>query len=448
MTDGNPDLIDRLKLDDIDFLWVAYHDYGGRASAKTLPRPSMDSAVRNGVVFAKANLNMDANDHQVAGATMLANSGDMMAVPDPRSYTLLPRYPNTALTHVYLREPDGSVWEGCPRTRLDTIVRKLRDEGFTIQAALEPEFTLLFRSEDDELAPINHSRMFSQDGLAKANAFIVDLMTELAAMGINVPQLGKEYGPGQYELSLQHGSPMEAVDRYLQFRATLHDISQMHGMVATLMPKPYADYAGNSLHVHLSVWNGDGSDNLTASDQDDISLSELSMWFMGGLLAHAAALTGVGSPTVNGYKRLLPGSWAPANTYWGYGNRSGVIRVPGVGSRRHIEYRSPDNTAQPYLLLCALLAAGLDGIKRQIDPGPPFAGDVGHLTAEEVEHHHLAFLPRTLPEALSALEQDELVCAALGPEILKHFLAVKRGELETYNTIVHDWERSTYLELH
>jgi glutamine synthetase len=124
-----------------------------------------------------------------------------------------------------------------------------------------------------------------------------------------------------------------------------------------------------------------------------------------------------------------------------------LIRVPGTGSRRRIEFRSSDNTTQPYLLMCALLAAGLDGIKRQIDPGPPFEGDVGHLPAEEIERRHLAFLPRTLPEALDALELDELVCAALGPEILKHFLAVKRGELESYNTVVHDWERETYLEL-
>jgi glutamine synthetase len=156
----------------------------------------------------------------------------------------------------------------------------------------------------------------------------------------------------------------------------------------------------------------------------------------------------VGSPTVNSYKRLLPGSWAPANTYWGYGNRSGVIRVPGVGDRRHIEYRSPDNAAQPYLLLCALLAAGMDGITNRIDPGQPFEGDVGHLTAQQIEDMQLGFLPRTLPEAIAALEQDEVVMSALGDEILRHFLAVKRGELASYNTIVHEWERSAYMELH
>jgi glutamine synthetase len=323
----------------------------------------------------------------------------------------------------------------------------LAEEGFSIQAALEPEFYLYYRSPDGALSPITGSTMYGQRGLAEAHGFVVDLMDELAGMGFGVAQLHKEYGRSQYEVSLPHGSPIEAVDRYLHFRSTLHDIAHKLGMVASLMPKPTADSAGNSMHVHLSLWTVDGSTNLTESRDDDVSLSEVAGWFMGGLLAHAAALTGIGSPTVNSYKRLLPGSWAPANAYWGAGNRSGLIRVPGVGSRRRIEFRSSDNTAQPYLLMCALLAAGLDGIKRQLDPGPAFNGDVGHLTPEEIERHNLTFLPRTLPDALYALERDETVCAALGPEIVKHFLAVKRGELETYNTIVHEWERTTYLEL-
>ncbi|MDI3341139.1 MAG: hypothetical protein QJR03_11480 [Sphaerobacter sp.] len=159
------------------------------------------------------------------------------------------------------------------------------------------------------------------------------------------------------------------------------------------------------------------------------------------------ALTGLGSPTVNSYKRLQPGSWAPANTYWGYGNRSAVIRIPGVGERRHIEYRSGDNSCQPYLFLTGLLAAGLDGVRHQLDPGAPFDGDVGHLTPAEIERHRLGFLPRSLPEALAALEADEVVASSLGAEALRHFLLVKRHELAQYDIHVHPWERRTYLEV-
>ena len=447
MSDSGP-VLKRLEDDQINYLWVGYHDYSGRGAAKTIPRASMPGAIKGGVVFAKANLNMDAEDVQVPDATLLANSGDMLAVPDPRSYTLLPRFPGTALMHAHLREPDGAPWDGCPRTQLDTVIQRAADAGFSIQAALEPEFTLFLEKPGADPVPVNATQMFSQSGLAAANSFITDLLGEMSAMGVKVPQLGKEYGQGQYEVSLQHGTPIEAVDRYLHFRATLHDIARRHGLIATVMPKPYAHYAGNSLHVHLSVWTADGKTDLTAATENETSLSETGRWFVGGLLKHAAALTAVGSPTVNSYKRLLPGSWAPANTYWGYGNRSGVVRVPGVGDRRHVEFRSPDNTTQPYLLLSALIGAGLDGIRNQIDPGDPFEGDVGHLSSDEISRYNLGFLPRTLPEALAALEEDEVVCEAVGPEILKHFLSVKRNELATYNLLVHQWERATYLELH
>ena len=448
MTDPDSDFLARLERDDIEYLWVAFHDYNGRACAKTNPRSGFRSAVRMGMVFAKANLNMDVHDHQVSGATLLGDSGDFLAVPDPRSYAVLPRFLRTALTHSFMREPDGSPWVGCPRTRLDAIVSRLGHEGISVQAALEPEFYLYHRAPDGALIPITRSTMYGQRGLADANTFMVDLMNELTGMGIPVAQSHKEYGKDQYELSLGHGSPIEAVDRYLQFRATLHDLAGKHGMVATLMPKPTADSPGNSLHAHLSLWSSDGSVDQTASADDDVSLSETANWFLGGLLAHAPALTAVGSPTVNSYKRLLPGSWAPANAYWGRGNRSGLIRIPGTGSRRRIEFRSSDNTAQPYLLLCSLLAAGLDGVRSQTDPGPPFDDDVGRLSSVEIARARLAFLPRTLPDALAALERDEVICSALGSEILKHFLAVKRGEFEAFNTVVHEWERDTYLELH
>lgn len=439
-------ILDRLDREGIDQLWVTYTDYLGRSGSKTLPRESFRGAFTSGVVFALANLNMDSSDHQAAGATMLADSGDFLAVPDPRSYQPLPRFPGTARAHVWMRTTTGEPWDGCPRTALDRMVERLADVGYSVQTALEPEFYLLHRGEDGELRPINRTTMFSQDGLAKANDVVRDILHELAGMGVRVPQLGKEYGRGQYEMSLHHGPPVEAVDRYLALRGAVTDIAHAHGMVATFMPKPYREWPGNSNHIHLSVWDAAGAIDLTPSAADETSLSEVGRWFMGGILAHIDALTAIGSPTVNSYKRLQPGSWAPANAYWGYGNRSGVLRVPGVGSRRHIEFRSPDNTAQPYLILAALLGAGLDGIERQLDPGPPFEGDVGRLRPDQAGDPRLRELPRTLSEALAALETDDVVRQAIGDEILRHVLAVRRSDLAAYEVEVHQWERDLYLE--
>ena len=441
------ELLAALERDGIEQLWVTYLDYSGKACAKTIPRRGFHGAVRDGIIFAKANLDMDFRDAQAVGARYLADSGDMLAVPDPRSYVVLPRYPGTARVHAWLRDSDGSVWEGCPRTRLQAAVDALAAAGYSAQLALEPEFYLLRKGECDRYLPANGARMFTEAGLAIEHDFVQQVVDELGGMRITVAQLGKEYGPSQYELSVRHGSPFAAIDNYAAVKNVVRAAARDGGLIATFMPKVYADWVGSSLHLHLSLWDAAGERDLTPSEGDDETLSDLGRWFMGGLLEHVAALTAVGSPTVNSYKRLLPGSWAPANTYWGYGNRSGIVRIPGPGTRRHLEFRSGDNSCQPALFVTSVLAAGLDGIRREIDPGPPFQGDIGHMSEEEIAAAGIGYLPRTLPEALAALEADEVVSAAIGEPIIEHFLMVKRNELLHYELEVHPWERETYLEV-
>ena len=441
------ELLTRLRDDKIENFWITYHDYSGVGAAKTIRPSGFRSGVHDGLVFAVANLDMDILDNVAAGASWLGDSGDMLVVPDPQSYCELPRFPKTAIANGWMRATDGSVWDGCPRTRLKKLMDELAGEGFSAMAALEPEFYLLQPEENGEWSPINSTRMFTLAGLQEAQQFSADVVAELEAMNVPVGQLGKEYGPGQYEMSVKHGTPLEALDRYWALKMTVRDLARANGWVASFMPKIYSHWAGNSLHAHLSVWDPDGETDLTLGTSDNERLSDVGRWFLGGLLAHAPALTGLGSPTVNSYKRLLPGSWAPANIYWGFGNRSGVARIPGVGDRRHIEYRSGDNSCNPALFLAGLLAAGLDGIRKQTDPGPSFQGDVGVMTVEEMLEAGLTFLPRTLPEALEALENDEVVASAVGEVILPHFLAVKRSELSAYELHVHPWERATYLEV-
>ncbi len=441
------ELLAALDRDGVEHLWVTYLDYSGKACAKTIPRSGFRSAVRDGVIFAMANLDMDFRDEQAAGATFLAESGDILAVPDPRSYVLLPRYPGTARVHAWLRLGDGAVWQGCPRTRLQAMVDELRAHGLSAQIALEPEFYLLTRGECGEYLPATSALMFTEAGLAAEHDFVRQVVDELGGMGVTVAQLGKEYGPGQYEISVRHGSPIAAIDHYAAVKDVVRDMARKGGRIATFMPKVYAEWVGCSLHLHLSLWDAEGERDLTPNPDDDESLSDAGRWFMGGLLEHVAALTGLGSPTVNSYKRLQPGSWAPANTYWGYGNRSGIIRIPGPGKRRHIEFRSGDNSCQPALFVAGVLAAGLDGIRNQRDPGLPFQGDIGHMNAEEVAEAGIGYLPRNLAEALYALEADAVVAEAVGSIALEHFLLVKRNELMRYELEVHPWERASYLEV-
>lgn len=437
----------RLEDDGIKRLWVVYHDYLGRASGKMIPAQHFRSVIEGGVVFAMANLDFDHHDHQVEGATYLADSGDFLAVPDPSSYARLPQFENTARVHAFMRADDGSEWDGCPRTQLSRLIAQVREMGYSIKAALEPEFYVVQRDSNGRIQPTNTTSMFSTAGMAAEEPFLRRVLTILEGMGVDVPQIGKEYSQGQYELSVKHGDPLAAVDGYYAVREAVRDAAAEFDYEATFMPKPFADWSGNSLHVHLSIWNADGTIDLTPESSDHTSISEPGRQFMGGILTHVEGLTGLGSPTVNSYKRLQPGSWAPAHTYWGYNNRSGVIRIPGYGKRRHIEYRASDNAAQPEMLLAGLIAAGMHGVQTGSDPGAPFLGDIGHMTASEIAAANVGTLPQTLDAALDALENDVVLEEALGSSALEHFLAIRRHEFQQYQLQVHDWERETYFPI-
>ena len=439
-------LLTRLEADGVENLWVVYHDYGGRSCAKTVPREKFAAVAERGVVFARANLSMRMDDHQSEGATFLADTGDFLAVPDAGSYARVPYRPATARAHAHLRADDGSPWAGCPRTRLERMVGAYAERGLSVRAGFEPEFILFRRGEDGGYAPADHDGMFTVRGLDRHYALWRSVIDDLREMGIVVEQLGKEYGPAQYEGTTRHAEPVSAVDEYLTLKEVVRARAREAGCVASFMPKPFEHLPGCGLHVHLSLWDAAGDTELSCGAGDGEALSELGRRMSAGLLAHARGLCGVGSPIVNSYKRLQPGSWAPAHVCWGIGNRAALVRVPGSGPRRHLEYRSGDGAANPFLFLTALLAAGLDGIERGLEAPAPIDFDVGHLSAAETEARGIALLPRSLPEALDAFEADEVLREALGPVIGSEHLTVKRSELSAYDLHVHPWERQVYLE--
>jgi glutamine synthetase len=443
---GTRELLSRLDADGIEHLWVVYHDYSGRSCAKTVPRERFRATAEVGLVFARANLDFTLEDHQAEGATFLAHTGDFLAVPDPDSYAPLPYQEATARTHVFMRaDAEGTIWDGCPRTRLRRVLDAYAAEGLRVQAGFEAEFTMFARI-DDGYAHADRDGMFTVAGLDRHAPLWRRIISTLGAMGIPVMQHGKEYGPGQYEMTTQHAAPIKAADDYLTLKEAVRALTRGAGWVASFMPKPFADGAGNGLHLHLSLWDADGGREVSMGESDDEPLSELGRHFLGGLLAHARALTGVGATTVNSYKRLLPGSWAPAHVCWGVGNRAALVRIPAMGRRRHLELRCGDNAVNPFLYLTAVLAAGLDGIHGKIEPPDPVDRDVGHLSDEEADDLGIAQLPRNQPEALEVLEADHVIAEALGPVVLPEFLKVRRSELAAYDLEVHPWERQLYLE--
>ena len=442
------DLLNRLAEDEIEHLWVAYHDYNGRACAKTIPKHKFENVIEKGLVFARANLNFTLNDDMAADGIWQAHTGDFLAVPDPAAYWKLPYQANTAIVFSRMMTEAGEAFAGCPRQTLENLLTKYAEKNISITTALEAEFSLFQKAGDGEYAPSSFDGMFTVAGLNRYAELMHEIVSTLEAMGIQVEQLGKEYGPSQYELTVRYGRPIQAADNYLITKEVTRALAFRHGMIATYMPKPYSDLPGNGLHIHLALWDRESQENLLAGSGLDCPLSGTGRHFVGGLMAHAAGLSAVGAPTVNSYKRLQPGSWAPAHIAWGVGNRGILLRVPDVHERCRVEYRAGDNTCNPYLFLSALLAAGLDGIQKQLHPGKPFNElDVGHFSELEREQHQIQYLPRTLPAALDALERDEILMSALAPPIAGEFLKVKRLELEAYNLHVHPWERQMYLEV-
>lgn len=437
-------MLDRIEAAGSRGLWIVFHDYSARACAKWIPRAAIPDALTGGGVFARANLNFTIDDQQVDPPHFGADSGDFFARPDPATFAPLPYRPGIGRVLSYLHTEEGALWEGCPRGRLDAQIAALAARGLTARVAFEPEFALLRRDDSGGYVPADRHTMYSVDRIA-AHAELLDAIeAALTAQGIGVIGLGGEYGAGQLEINLAHETPLKAADDLLTFRETTRTLARDAGLLAAFMPKPFAESAGNGVHVHLSLRAADGATDRSCGD-GPLGLSDELTRFLGGVLAHARALCGVGAPTVNSYKRLQPASWAPAHVAYAGGNRAALVRVPGT-TRRRIEFRAWDHTANPYLALTALLAAGIDGLDRGLDPGPPASGDLGHLPAAELARQGIALLPRGAGEALDAVEADAVVMAALGPVCGPELLRVKRTELDRYNRHVSQWERDVYLE--
>jgi len=446
----------RLQLDSIGarYLWITYHDFAGVARAKAVGPDRLDDALVDGVGWAKANWDLAITDHQVPDPGFAADSGDFRVVPDPATIRPLPHRAGVALAYGWMTEPDGTAWDGDPRRRLAAVEESLRTRGLSVSVGIEAEFYLARPSADGSFEPADHGRMFSQAELDARWWLLEAVLEGVSTMGIAAHQIAKEYGQGQYELSLMPSGALAAVDAFLAARDLIKALARDAGVVATFMPKPHEDHPGCGLHVHLSLADAAGDDAI-GDPHDAAALSPTGLAAVGGLLAHAAGQTALGSPTPNSFKRLLPGSWAPAHAMWAIGNRAALIRVPSPGAGRHLEYRSGDASANLYLHVAGILAAISDGLDRRAEAPRPVPVDVGHLSDAEAAALGAARLPSRLDKALDALAADAVLCEAMGSIVLPHYLAVKRFEWASYlaesglaadDVHVSAWERAAYLE--
>lgn len=435
-----------LKDNRIRFVLAQFVDIHGTAKTKAVPVAHFDGLLSTGAGFA---------GFAIWGLGMGPHGPEYMAVGDASTLSLMPWMPGFARIacdgHVL-----GKPYEYCPRVALRTQVAKLSKLGWTMYTGIEPEFMLLRHGDDGALRPNDatdalEKPCYDYKGLARSSDFIAQLVSSLGGAGLDVYQIDHEDSNGQFEVNFTYSDCLRTADNFVLFKMAASEIAHRMGMICTFMPKPFAKRTGTGAHFHISM--GDANTANLFEDKKDtrgLALSQMGYHFLGGLLEHARGLTALAAPSVNSYKRLVVGeslsgaTWAPA--YIGYGDNNRTAMVRGPGGR--IELRLPDGSCNPYLATAGIIAAGLDGIQRELDPGEPTNTDLYRLTPAEIKARRIGILPQTLGEAIDAFEADVVLRDALGKNLAQEFVRLKRMEWVEYSRHVSEWETKRYLEFY
>jgi glutamine synthetase len=443
LQDGK-DVVKRLKEAGINIVRFVYVGTDGVMRSKSAHVEHLDDMLQNGIGITKAMQSFSTLDHLVPQPAFGPEADDVFLSPDLETLAPVPYSPGNARVYCDLLTKNGEPWDLCPRSILKRLTKKLKDElGLIPQIACESEFYIL-REIDGRYVPFDDSRCFSTQGYDAGNEVIQEWLRSLKEMRVDVVRIIKEYGPGQYEVNLRHGDPVKAADDFLTLKDVVKGVALNRGLRATFMAKPFSELAGSGLHLHMSMVDLSGR-NIFYDGRDPHGLSEIGYFFVGGIKSHIGALTAIGCPTVNSYKRFRLGSWAPTHNTFGYNNRSCALRVPTIRSGleekgMRVEFRVPDATCNPYLLIAATLLAGLDGIKRRMDPGRPVETNAYELRDAEP-------LPNNLKEALEALNKDSFMVESLGRGLVEEFIKMKEMEWDEYHSMVTDWERRSYIPI-
>jgi glutamine synthetase len=412
-----------------------YCDNGGVVRGKATHVGRLGDRLRTGIGLTVAMQAMNSLD-QLQPVEGMGPVGEVRLVPDPETFTLLPYAPHSAAMLVDHVRLDGQPYEAGPRNFLRRMSDRLAERGMVLWCAVENEWSLA-TERDGRHVPLDGSLCFSTVGMA-ASAEVVDVVVEaLEEQGIQPEQYYAELGHGQQELSVAPLPAVRAADTQVLVRETLRAVAGRFGLVASLAPKPWPDQAGNGAHVHFSLWDGDGRRNLFHDPAGRFGLSRTAEQFVAGVLAHLPGLLALTAPSVNSYQRLLPQYWSSAFVCWGPDNREATVRVPSTfwgmeQASTNLEFKPTDASCNPYLAFGGLIAAGLDGIERELEAPRPLSVDPGPLGDAEREAAGARRYPTTLEEAAKSLEGDEVLTSALGDLLARSYLAVRRSEWEAY----------------
>jgi len=442
----NKQLLKRMKEDVVKFISLQFTDVSGTVKSVDMPVNQLDNALVDGVWF---------DGSSVEGFARIQES-DMRLQIDPATYAVLPWSPEDlrrARVFCDIYRPDGTPFGGDPRGALKRQLARIKKRGWMLNVGPEPEFFLFKRNGPSNIHPVPHDVGSYFDFSANDEAVQVrtKLMDALNSMGLEVEVGHHEVALGQHEIDFRYTDALKAADNILTLKYTVKAIAAQHGLVASFMPKPIFGINGSGMHCHQSLFDENGN-NLFFDPDDTYHLSRLAYRFIAGQLAHARALTAIVAPTINSYKRLVPGYEAPVYICWAQTNRSALIRIPrytpGRDKAVRCELRCPDPSANPYLALAAMLAAGLDGIDRDMKADDGLNDDINiyQLTREDRKARGITELPGSLSEALRELENNGVIKDALGEEVYDTFYRAKLAEIEEHRLTVSDWEVERYLE--
>ena len=433
------DVLELAEQNGVRFMRLQFTDILGVNKNVEIPASQFDKALSGDIMF---------DGSSIEGFVRVEES-DMLLAPDLSTFQVFPwGDPGARVCRLIcdINMPDGSPFPGDPRGALKRAIARAAERGFTMNAGMEAEFFLFRPSDEGRATTTTHDvggyfDLAPADKGEEARRAMVDL---LERMGFEVEAAHHEVAHGQHEIDFRYADALRTADNIATFRFVVKHVAQQFGLLASFMPKPIYGQNGSGMHTHQSLFKG--GRNAFLDEKAEWQLSKTALHYVGGLLRHARGMCAITNPLVNSYKRLVPGFEAPVNVAWSMRNRSPLIRVPerrGTGTR--VELRSPDPSANPYLALAVMLAAGMDGIETEADWREPVNENIWEMSFRERRRLRIDDLPHDLNEALDELEKNDVITAALGPHITRQFLGAKRQEWREYITQVTRWELDEYL---
>ena len=430
-----------VKEQNVRFIRLWFTDILGFLKSFAITPEELEGALHEGMGF---------DGSSIQGFARIDES-DMVAMPDPNTFTLLPWRPKEdAVARMFcdILEPNGASYKGDPRWVLKKNLKKAADMGFTFYVGPELEY-FYFKSSDGKPEVLDHGGYFDLTPLDVASDLRRETVITLEEMGIGVEYSHHEVAPSQHEIDLRYTDSLTMADNAMTYRLVVKEIALKHGVYATFMPKPIFGENGSGMHTHQSLFKGDK--NAFFDPEDYYHLSDVGKGYLAGLLKHAREITLITNQWVNSYKRLVPGYEAPVYISWAQRNRSDLVRIPvykpGREKATRLEYRSADPACNPYLTFAVMLAAGLNGIEKGLTPPLPIEENVYEMTPEKRKRLKIGQLPEDLWEAIMIAEKSSLIKECLGEHVFENFITNKKIEWERYRAQVTNYELDQYLSI-